>query len=156
TEQSNLIAYIPLVIAAVLFFSILEQGSIIHATFPDPRTSLEYLGFGLVHSWFQSLRPLFIVIFAPFFTWLCLILIAKQPSTTNKFSFCLFFGGFSFLIMVLPGLIGGTDALASPLWLLSSFFLVALGELFLSPIGLSATTQLAPAAFASQTMSLWF
>src|SRR5699024_12387811 len=80
----------------------------------------------------------------------------KQPSTTKKFSFGLFFGGFSFLIMVLPGLIGGTDALASPLWLLSSFFLVALGELFLSPIGLSATTQLVPAAFASLTMILWF
>src|SRR5699024_876977 len=56
----------------------------------------------------------------------------------------------------LPGLIGGTDAVASPFWLLSSFFLVALGEVFLSPIGVSATTQLAPAAFASQTLSLWF
>ena len=155
-EQSNLIAYIPLFIAAVLFFSILEQGSIILATFADTRTSLEFLGFGLESSWFQSLGPLFIVILAPFFAWLWLKLKDKQPSTTKKFSFGLFFGGFSFLIMVLPGLIGGTDALASPLWLLSSFFLVALGELFLSPIGLSATTQLAPAAFASQTMSLWF
>lgn len=155
-EQSNLIAYIPLFIAAVLFFSILEQGSIILATFADTRTSLEFLGFGLESSWFQSLGPLFIVILAPFFAWLWLKLKDNQPSTTKKFSFGLFFGGFSFLIMVLPGLIGGTDALASPLWLLSSFFLVALGELFLSPIGLSATTQLAPAAFASQTMSLWF
>src|SRR5690625_3184829 len=155
-EQSNLIAYIPLFIAAVLFFSILEQGSIILATFADTRTSLEFLGFGLASSWFQSLGPLFIVILAPFFAWLWLKLKDKQPSTTKKFSFGLFFGGFSFLIMVLPGLIGGTDALASPLWLLSSFFLVALGELFLFPIGLSATTQLAPAAFASQTMSLWF
>src|SRR5699024_6987153 len=103
-----------------------------------------------------SLGPLFIVILAPFFAWLWLKLKDKQPSTTKKFSFGLFFGGFSFLIMELPGLIGGTDALASHLWLLSSFFLVALAVLFLSPIGLSETTQLVPAAFASHTTSLRF
>src|SRR5690625_7490909 len=100
--------------------------------------------------------PLFIVILAPFFAWLWLKLKDKQPSTTKKFSFGLFFGGFSFLIMVLPGFLGGTDALASPLWLLSSFFLVALGELFLSPVGLLSITQLAPAAFAFQTFISFF
>src|SRR5699024_1985539 len=50
----------------------------------------------------------------------------------------------------------GTDTLVSPLWLVLSFFLVVLGELCLSPVGLSATTKLAPAAFSAQTMSLWF
>lgn len=155
-EQSNLIAYIPLFVSAVIFFAIQEQGSIILATFADQRTNLSFAGFNLQSSWFQSLGALFIVIFAPVFAWLWIKLKNNQPSTTRKFSYGLFFSGFSFLIMMLPGLIGGTAALASPLWLVFSFFLVSIGELLLSPIGLSATTKLAPAAFASQTMSLWF
>jgi POT family proton-dependent oligopeptide transporter len=51
---------------------------------------------------------------------------------------------------------GGTDSLVNPLWLVLSYFIVVLGELLLSPVGLSATTKLAPAAFSAQTMSLWF
>src|SRR5699024_6746752 len=82
-EQSNLIAYIPLFIAAVLFFSILEQVSIVLATFADTRTSLEFLGFGLDSSGFQLLGLLFIVILAPFFGWLLLKLIDKQPSAAT-------------------------------------------------------------------------
>src|SRR5699024_6429758 len=156
TERSNLIAYIPLFISAVIFFAIQGQGSIMLATFADQRTNLNFAGFNLQSSWFQSLGAFFVVIFAPVFAWLWIKLRNNQPSTTRKFSFGLFFAGFSFLIMMLPGLIGGTAALASPLWLVCSFLLVSLGELLLSPIGLSATTKLAPAAFASQTMSLWF
>lgn len=155
-EQSNLIAYIPLFIAAVIFFGILEQGSIILAQFADQRTNLQFSIFNLQSSWFQSLGALFIVIFAPIFAWMWLKLRNNQPSTTRKFSIGLFLAGISFLVMMLPGLIFGTEVLASPLWLVFSFLLVSLGELFISPIGLSATTRLAPAAFASQTMSLWF
>lgn len=155
-EKSNLIAYIPLFIAAVVFFGILEQGSIILAQFADQRTNLQFSGFNLQSSWFQSLGALFIVIFAPIFAWMWLKLRNNQPSTMRKFSIGLFLAGFSFILMMLPGLIGGTEMLASPLWLIFSFLLVSLGELFISPIGLSATTKLAPAAFASQTMSLWF
>src|SRR5690625_6286308 len=92
-EQSNLIAYIPLFIAAVLFFSILEQGSIILATFADTRTSLEFLGFGLESSWFQSLGTLFIVIFAPFFAWLWLKLNDYHPFSTKNY-----FYGYLFLL----------------------------------------------------------
>jgi POT family proton-dependent oligopeptide transporter len=60
------------------------------------------------------------------------------------------------MFMMGPGLVNGTNVLAGPLWLVGSYVIVILGELFLSPVGLSATTQLAPAAFASQMMSLWF
>ncbi len=58
--------------------------------------------------------------------------------------------------MTLPGILFGVETSVSPLWLALSFFLVVIGELFLSPVGLSATTKLAPAAFSAQTMSLWF
>jgi POT family proton-dependent oligopeptide transporter len=58
--------------------------------------------------------------------------------------------------MIIPATLNGTESLVSPYWLVLSFFLVVLGELLLSPVGLSATTKLAPGAFAAQTMSLWF
>jgi len=58
--------------------------------------------------------------------------------------------------MIFPAYINGTESLANPMWLVLSFLIVVLGELCLSPVGLSATSKLAPAAFSAQTMSLWF
>ncbi|MGY0693470.1 peptide MFS transporter [Virgibacillus sp. FSP13] len=155
-ERSRLLAYIPMFIAAIMFWAIQEQGSIILARFADQRTDLSLAGFELQSSWFQSLNPLFIVLLAPVFAWLWIRLGKSQPSTPKKFSLGLFFAGLSFLVMIVPAIINGTDTLVNPLWLVLSFFLVVIGELCLSPVGLSATTKLAPAAFSAQTMSLWF
>lgn len=154
-ERSRLLAYIPLFIAAMMFWAIQEQGSNILATYANERTQLSFLGFELKSSWFQSLNPLFIVAFAPVFAWLWVKLGDRQPSTPQKFSLGLIFAGLSFIIMVFPAIFNGTESLVSPLWLVASFFLVVIGELLLSPVGLSASTKLAPAAFAAQMMSLW-
>ncbi|WP_210365274.1 peptide MFS transporter [Bacillus sp. REN3] len=154
-ERSRLIAYIPLFIAAMMFWAIQEQGSNILATYADTRTQLNFGGIKIEPAWFQSLNPLFIITFAPVFAWLWVKLGNRQPSTPKKFAFGLFFAGLSFLVMIIPAL-GGTDTLVNPMWLVLSFFLVVMGELLLSPVGLSATTKLAPAAFSAQTMSLWF
>ncbi len=80
----------------------------------------------------------------------------RQPSIPKKFSFGLLFAGLSFLVILLPAQMGGEGSLVNPLWLVLSYFIVVLGELCLSPVGLSATTKLAPEAFSAQTMSLWF
>ena len=156
-ERSRLLAYIPLFIAAMAFWAIQEQGSIVLADYANKRTDLSFMGIEIQSSWFQSLDPLFIIILAPIFASLWMKLGTRQPTTTRKFSFGLIFGGLSFVVMVIPAMMhSGTETLASPLWLLLSFFIVVLGELCLSPVGLSATTKLAPAAFSAQTMSLWF
>jgi proton-dependent oligopeptide transporter, POT family len=154
-ERSRILAYIPLFIAAMVFWAIQEQGSNILATYANERTQLSFAGFELQSSWFQSLNPLFIIILAPFFAWMWIKLGDRQPSTPRKFSLGLIFAGLSFIVMIFPAYINGTESLVSPLWLVLSFFLVVLGELCLSPVGLSATTKLAPAAFAAQMMSLW-
>ncbi|MGC2940164.1 hypothetical protein [Brevibacterium sp. FAM 24638] len=70
--------------------------------------------------------------------------------------FGLVLGGLSFVIMAGPALLHGVDTLASPFWLVASYFLVICGSMCLSPVGLSATTKLAPHAFQAQMMSLWF
>lgn len=155
-EQSRLLAYIPLFIAATIFWSIQEQGAIILATYADQRTQLQFNGITLHSAWFQSLSPIFIVTLAPIFAWIWIKLGKKQPSTAKKFAIGLLFAGLSFLVMIIPALINGTHSLVNPMWLVLSFFLIVIGEVCLSPSGLSITTKLAPAAFSSQTMSLWF
>ncbi|WP_160032541.1 peptide MFS transporter [Paenibacillus sp. An7] len=155
-ERSNLVAYIPLFIAAVMFWAIQEQGSTILASYADTRTQLEIFGLKLKPAFFQSLNPLFVILLAPVFAGLWVKLGNRQPSVPRKFAFGLLFAGLSFLVILLPSYFGGENSLVSPLWLVLSYFIVVLGELCLSPVGLSATTKLAPAAFSAQTMSLWF
>jgi proton-dependent oligopeptide transporter, POT family len=155
-EQSRIIAYIPLFIASVMFWAIEEQGSTILANYADKRTQLNFAGLHISPAWFQSLNPLFIIVLAPVFAWLWVKLGDHQPSIPRKFSFGLLFAGLSFLVILLPAYFGGTHSLVNPLWLVLSYFLAVLGELSLSPVGLSATTKLAPSAFSAQTMSLWF
>lgn len=156
TERSRIIAYIPLFIAAVMFWAIQEQGSTILAHYADKRTDLEFLGFTISPAWFQSLNPLFIIILAPVFAGLWVKLGDRQPTVPKKFSLGLLFAGLSFIVILVPGALTGEGELVSPLWLVLSYFIVVLGELCLSPVGLSATTKLAPNAFSAQTMSLWF
>lgn len=155
-EKSRLLAYIPLFVAAMMFWAIQEQGSNILAQYADERVDLTIGSFEISPAWFQSLNPLFIIALAPLFAWLWVKLGNRQPSTPRKFAYGLFFAGLSFVVMIFPAYFNGTETLANPMWLVLSFFLVVLGELLLSPVGLSATSKLAPAAFAAQTMSLWF
>jgi len=153
-ERSRILAYIPLFIASVMFWAIQEQGATILASFADKRTQLDVMGIHLSPAWFQSLNPLFIIVFAPVFAWMWVKLGNRQPSVPVKFSLGLLFAGLSFLVILLPAMNGAE--LVHPIWLVLSYFIVVIGELCLSPVGLSATTKLAPAAFAAQTMSLWF
>lgn len=155
-ERSRLLAYIPLFIAAVMFWAIQEQGSTILATYADNRTQLNFAGLEISPAWFQSLNPLFIITFAPLFAWMWVKLGKRQPTVPQKFALSLLLAGLSFIVILLPAAIGGTDSLVNPLWLVLSILVCVFGELLLSPVGLSATSKLAPAAFSAQIMSLWF
>ena len=155
-ERSRVVAYIPLFIASMFFWMIEEQGSVVLADYADNRTDLHMFGIPLLSSWFQSLNPGFIVVLAPVFAALWVKLGDRQPSTPVKFSIGLGLAGVSYLLMVLPAALYGPHAKVSPWWLIGSFLIVILGELCLSPVGLSATTKLAPKAFGAQMMSLWF
>ncbi|MGJ7911610.1 peptide MFS transporter [Neobacillus sp. LXY-1] len=155
-ERSRVLAYIPLFIAAVMFWAIQEQGSTILASYADKRTQLDFAGIHISPAWFQSLNPLFIITLAPVFAGLWVKLGKREPSIPQKFALGILFSGLSFIVILLPAQLGGTHSLVNPLWLVLSILVCVLGELCLSPVGLSATTKLAPAAFSAQTMSLWF
>lgn len=155
-ERSRILAYIPLFIASIMFWAIQEQTSTVLASFADKRTQLDFAGIHISPAWFQSLNPLFIIALAPVFAWIWLKLGNRQPTIPQKFSLGLLFAGLSFLVILVPAYFGGANSLVNPLWLVLSYFIVVIGELCLSPVGLSATTKLAPAAFTAQMMSMWF
>ncbi|WP_283677997.1 peptide MFS transporter [Lentilactobacillus sp. Marseille-Q4993] len=155
-ERSRVIAYIPLFIAAAVFWAIEEQGSVVLALFAGNQTN-NNLGFlNIQPAWYQSLNPFFIMLYTPFFAWMWTKLGKKQPSSPSKFSIGMVIAGLSYLFMVIPVMLFGTSAKVSPLWLIGSWAIVEIAELLISPIGLSVTTKLAPKAFESQMMSMWF
>jgi POT family proton-dependent oligopeptide transporter len=107
-------------------------------------------------SWFQSMNSMFLILFAPVMAWVWVRLsnAGKEPSTPMKFAWGLVFAGLGFAILVLPAQTEGQ--LASPLWLTTTYFLHTIGELFLSPVGLSAMTVLAPPRIGGLMMGVWF
>ena len=154
-ERSRVLAYIPLFIAAAVFWGIEESGSVVLALFAEDRTILHIGGWKLAASNFKSLNPLFIMLLTPLFVWLWSTW-KKQPSAPGKFAVGLIFAGLSYMFMALPGLLHGTAVRVSPFWLIGSWLIVEIAEMLISPIGLSITTKLAPKAFRSQMMSMWF
>ena len=155
-ERSRVIAYIPLFIAAAIFWGIEESGSVVLALFAEQRTVLHIGGWHFAAANFQTLNPLFIMILTPFFVWLW-SKWKHQPSAPGKFAAGMVIAGLSYMWMALPGIIHGTTAgRVSPFWLVGSWFIVEIAEMLISPIGLSVTTKLAPKAFQSQMMSMWF
>ena len=155
-ERSRLWAYVPLFIAATIFWAIEEQGSVVLALFAANRTQLDYGWLHISAANFQSLNPLFIMLYTPIFAALWTKLGKKQPTAPKKFVYGLVFTGLSYLFIALPGLMYGTSGKVNALWLVGSWAIVEIGEMLISPIGLSVTTKLAPAAYASQMMSMWF
>ncbi len=141
---------------AAIFWAIEESGSVVLALFAEQRTVLHIGGWHFAAANFQTLNPLFIMILTPFFValwdhW------KKQPSAPGKFAAGLVIAGLSYVWMALPAMIHGTTAgRVSPFWLVGSWFIVEIAEMLISPIGLSVTTKLAPKAFKSQMMSMWF
>jgi proton-dependent oligopeptide transporter, POT family len=155
-ERARLLAYVPLFAGAVLFWFVEEQQATVWAEFADKHTQLDAWGFVIPSSWAQSINPIGIIAFAPLLAWRWLRQGEHQPSTPRKFSAGLLLGGASFLLMVIPSLIDGPTGKSSPLWIIAGLSVLTVGEVCLSPVGLSATTRLAPAAFGTQTIGLFF
>ena len=108
--------------------------------------------------WFQSLNPFYIVVLAPIFAsvWVKLARRQLDPSMPAKFALGLIILGLGFLIMVAAAKLVASGNEAAPYWLILTYLLHTLGELCLSPVGLSSVTKLAPKRFVGQMMGIWF
>ena len=142
-------------IAAMLFWAIFEQAGLTIALFADQLTRTEIAGFTFPSAWFQSLNALFVIMLAPLFALAWTRLGARQPSSPVKFAIGLAFLSLSFLLMV-PAAALTIEGRVSPLWLVGLFFLQTVGELFLSPVGLSTMTKLAPVRMVGLVLGIWF
>ncbi|GAA5214003.1 peptide MFS transporter [Corallincola platygyrae] len=141
----------------IVFWAGFEQAGGLMNIYADKFTDRFVGAFEVPTAWFQSINAFFIVIFAPVFASLWIKLGEKEPTSPVKFALGLFLLGLGFLFMVGASLqIAGGDAKASLWWLVGAYLFHTLGELCLSPVGLSMVTKLAPVKLASLFMGLWF
>jgi len=158
TEWKRMAAIVILFLAASLFWGAYEQAGSTLNLFADRYTRLELFGFAFPSSWFVSAQAIFVWMLAPVFGWLWLSLGRREPSVPAKFAFSLLFVGVAFMVLVPAGSMAQSAAgvRVSPFWLLTAYFISVLGELCLSPVGLSAVTKLAPARIVGLMMGVWF
>jgi len=155
-ERRRLFAIGVLFVASAIFWSEFEQAGSTLNLFGDRATRTEILGWSFPSSYFQSLQPLFIITFAPVFAWIWLRMGSREPSSPAKFGVGLLLVGAGFAVLVVAATLAESGVKVAPYWLIVTYLLHTFGELSLSPVGLSATTKLAPARVGGLMMGLWF
>ncbi|MEW5355369.1 MULTISPECIES: oligopeptide:H+ symporter [unclassified Streptomyces] len=157
-DQSKMSAYIWFFVAAAVFWMIYDQGGSTVSLFAESSAKNTIFGWDFPVSWYQSVNPVLIMALAPVFAWAWLALArrGKEPSTAVKFAMGLVLIGASFFLFLAPLAIADGGHKAAALWLVAIYFVQTVGELTLSPVGLSVTTKMAPAKYASQMMGVWF
>jgi POT family proton-dependent oligopeptide transporter len=144
---------------ALIFWAGFEQAGSSLNLFADRATRLTVFGYTYASSIFQSVEPLFVIIFAPIFAWMWIQLgrKKKEPSSPVKFTLGLVFLSLSF-VLIIPAahLYENGHNRVSAFWLIGLYFLQAVGELCLSPVGLSMTTKLSPPRLVGLMMGVWF
>ena len=142
----------------VAFWAGFEQAGGTFNIFAKKFTDRTFFGWEMPASWFQNINPIAILILAPIFSvvWLKLDKMKLNPRTSIKFALGLFFGALAFFIMTqAQHLVDAGNTKVSPMWLFIVYVILTLGELMLSPIGLSMITKLANPKLVSVVMGLW-
>ena len=141
---------------ASLFWGAYEQAGSTLNLFADRYVHLQLLGIKLYASWFVSIQAAFVILLSPVFAWLWVTLGPRQPSTPSKYALALLFVGLAFVVLIPAGAIAQTGVKISPLWLVACYFIEELGELCLSPVGLSVVTKLAPRQVVGLMLGVFF
>ncbi|AMB59995.1 peptide MFS transporter [Microterricola viridarii] len=154
TERSRVFGFIPLFIASVAFWSLYQQQFTVLTIYSDKQLNRSILGWEMPISWVQSINPVFIIILSGVFAAIWTKMGTRQPSTPVKFALGTAIMGVGFLLF-LP--FAGGAANSTPLLAIIGILLVfTIAELLLSPVGLSVATKLAPKAFHTQMVALFF
>jgi POT family proton-dependent oligopeptide transporter len=153
-----------LFVFSVIFWMSFEQASTSLTLFADRLTHHYIFGYEFPSSWYQTVEPIFVVLLAPVFALIWQKMGDRDPSSPAKFSAGLFFAAIGFGIVALASSLlpatGGAELTEAqkvgPLWLVAVYFVQSLGELCLSPVGLSTVTKLSPARLVGLMMGVWF
>jgi POT family proton-dependent oligopeptide transporter len=160
-EKKGIVVILVLFIFSVVFWSAFEQAPTSLNLFARDFTDRTVFGWEMPASWFQSVESFFVILFAPMLAvlWTRLGSRGRDLSSPTKFALGLALAGVGFLLMVAAAnrvVSGGAATRVSMLWLIGSYAFQGLGELALSPVGMSSMTKLAPRRFAGLTMGVWF
>jgi proton-dependent oligopeptide transporter, POT family len=156
-ERRRLLLILVLFVGATIFWSLYEQGGSTLNLFAERSTDKHLLGYEFPASWLQSLNPIYIICgLAPGFAWLWIKLGSREPSSPAKFAIGMLFMALGWGVMIGAAARAEQGMLVSPLWLAVMYLLHAIGEMCLSPVGLSAMSKLAPVRIAGLTMGVWF
>ena len=142
-------------IGAFVFWALFEQAGTSLNLFADRFTHTHIGTIEVPSAWYQAANPLFVILLAPLFALLWTRLGDRQPSSPLKFALGLFFLAAGFLLMV-PAARLALEGRVSPLWLFGLYFLQTVGEMLVSPVGLSTFTKLSPARLVGAMMGIWF
>ncbi len=156
-EWSRMGVIITLAIFNIVFWAGFEQAGGTFSLFAKENVNRLMFGWEMPATWFQNVNSFSILLFASLFSvmWIWLDKKGWNPRTPMKFALGFFLGALAFFVMTQAQGIADTGVKVSPWWLVSVYVLLTLGELMLSPIGLSMITKLAPAKLVSVVMGLW-
>jgi len=160
-EKKRTAVIFVLFVFAAIFWAAFEQAPTSLQLFANDFTDRNIFGWEMPATWFQVVNSLFIILFAPAFAalWVGLAKRGIDLSSPTKFALGLALAGLGFQLMVSAAnaiVASGGTLLVSPWWLIGSYLLQSLGELCLSPVGLSSMTKLAPRRYVGQMMGVWF
>ena len=157
-ERNRVIVILVLVAACALFWSGFEQAGSSLNLFAERYTIRDFGAFVIPTTWFQSLNPVFIILLAPVYSamWVALARRFLEPAAPTKFALGLIIMGLGFVLMIGAASLVADGQQVLPTWLLFTYLLHTMGELALSPVGLSSITKLAPKRFVGQMMGMWF
>jgi POT family proton-dependent oligopeptide transporter len=157
-EKSRIAVIFILAFFVIFFWTAFEQAGASMNLFADRHTARSLGGFEFPASWFQSVNPLVILIFAPFFArlWVDLGRRGREPSAPTKMGAGLILLGLGFGLMVLGAGRADAGTLVSPLWLIGAYTLNTWGELSLSPVGLAMVSRLSPTRLVAMLMGVWY
>ena len=156
-ERDRLIVVGILILFSLMFWALFEQAGSSLNILTDRGVDRSLLGWTVPASMFQSLNALFIFTLAPFFAmlWIALAKRNMEPSTPLKFAIGIIFVGLGFLVLV-AGMESSDGVQTAVIWIILIYLLHTLGELCLSPVGLSSVTKLSPQRIVGVMMGMWF
>jgi len=156
-DRDRIRAFFVLGLFIVFFFAFFEQAGGLMNIYAYEYTDRYVLGFEIPATWFQSLNPLFFILFAPFMAvlWMALERRSIELSITQKYIVAFVLTTLSFIFMVGAALETAAGYQSNALWLVGSYLAITLGELFISPPSASLVTHYAPLGKSSFTFALW-
>ena len=157
-EALRVMALVVICVLNIVFWAVYEQQGNTMQLWADRNTNWHLASLTIPSTWYQAFNPAMIFLFAPLLTmfWASQAARKREPSSVTKMAFGCLLLGLSYIVMIVASRGVAVDTRRSVLWLTGTTVILTTGELYLSPIGLSFVTKIAPARMVSMLMGVWF